>query len=491
MGKQAEDLGAPGFKVFSHGMHVIKTADGEEAPAKKQIRVIASSSVKDRHGDTMTEHCVRSMAKQAQGMTIFRNHQYRVPEDVFGTVQAARTKRLSALQAKQAGFLEKGSTSSEDVLLLELDVNLFENATNLETYAAVEDGITLGVSIGANLTDYEEDPDSDKQSWFPPLIINDVDLLEASIVGIPANPLSWVEGATKSVLVQKGVLGTRATRKDLENVLKAKEAPSQIDTDDTGFPKTDDVIADAEDALEGDPETNADPPADDPAAEEPEEPKSFDGPEEIVAHYQIKVEQGIMSRTDLDAVEDAIQGAIDFAKANGGSDVFEGVSAKELTQQVFANQPSSDEEENEPDEASGDPESDQEAPSSDPESADAGDEEVEKQAAAELEVLRESGVMQSITGLSDALGDALVKLARERRQVTVLQEQLAAETQRADQAHLAATQSFSLLKEVMGLPVGRKMTARDTVKTGLDRLKGGPYNAEVLRIIHGTEGVQE
>jgi NADH dehydrogenase/NADH:ubiquinone oxidoreductase subunit G len=65
-----------------------------------------------------------------------------------------------------------------------------------ETAEALEGGAQLGVSIGARIKDYEP---RDKNDPLGGWIINDVELKEASIVGMPANPRTWVHYATKAI----------------------------------------------------------------------------------------------------------------------------------------------------------------------------------------------------------------------------------------------------------------------------------------------------
>jgi len=136
----------PDFKIFSQDMEIVKAAD--QGDGFRRIRCIASSSVKDLHGDTMTEHCIRSMAKQATGLTIFLNHSYQIPEDVFGSVEAAKVKFEPV--------------DGERVAKLQLDVILDEGPRVDQTYRSIENGRRLGVSIGAYITDYDEDPEGEQ-----------------------------------------------------------------------------------------------------------------------------------------------------------------------------------------------------------------------------------------------------------------------------------------------------------------------------------------
>jgi HK97 family phage prohead protease len=173
----------PKFKIFTGALKAY------EQEGRKVLSCTASSSVEDLHGDTMTDECVRDMAAQAKvkNMTIFLNHKYAVPEDVFGSTIDTRTTSRSADETGKA--------------IWDLDLDMTVNEANpraINTYNALKDqGVKLGVSIGAMISEWEF---KDKEKgFFGGMTIKKVDLLEASIVGIPANPRSWVQNAVKAI----------------------------------------------------------------------------------------------------------------------------------------------------------------------------------------------------------------------------------------------------------------------------------------------------
>lgn len=161
---------AADFKVFS-GLLKAYEADG-----RKKISGVTSSTVKDLHGDVMELSALQSMERSAKNnMTIWLNHEYEVPKDIFG----------SALDAR---ITQRGSD------VWDLDIDIAVNETNpraLDTWAAINAGTKLGLSIGALLKDYTLEKDGS-------FVIRDVELLEASVVSIPANPRSWVQYAVKA-----------------------------------------------------------------------------------------------------------------------------------------------------------------------------------------------------------------------------------------------------------------------------------------------------
>lgn len=179
-------MSQPIFRIFTGAMTVFtKDVDGQQ---RKFIRAVASSSVKDLHGDEIMPEAIRDMAGQAKAsaMTIFLNHSYDVPEDVFGTCADA--------SAVARGF------DGDSQPIWDLDIEASVNDTNdraTRTWNALDSGVKLGVSIGAMIEDWEF-LDESKGFWGG-LRIKKLNLLEASIVGIPANPRSWVTGARKAI----------------------------------------------------------------------------------------------------------------------------------------------------------------------------------------------------------------------------------------------------------------------------------------------------
>ena len=242
----------PSFKIFSGTLKAYeKEVDGAN---RKYLSCTASSTVEDLHGDIMTDDCVMDMAPQAKNksMTIFLNHSYRWPEDVAGKTTDARViSRATDQDGKKIFDLD-----------LDFEVNE-ENERAVNTYNAIKNqGIKAGISIGAMISDWAfRDED---QGFWGGLEIKKVDLLEASIVGIPANQRSWVinglvalgapkaivnkalgkedpkpiEVATNSITIETKDLvidegGTAAdTNKAVDDA--APEGESPVDSDETG-----------------------------------------------------------------------------------------------------------------------------------------------------------------------------------------------------------------------------------------------------------------
>ena len=167
------------FKIHTGLLKAYRSPDG-----KKRLRTTASSSVKDLQGDTILPEAIKSAAEQARGnLTIFLNHEYKVPEDVLGSTEAAEV-------------LERG-LDAEGHPVYDLDLDILVNESNPRagaTFDAIEAGVKLGTSIGALIPKGGATKNKDGS-----YIIADLLLLEASIVGIPANPRSWVQYAVKAL----------------------------------------------------------------------------------------------------------------------------------------------------------------------------------------------------------------------------------------------------------------------------------------------------
>jgi len=166
-----------------------------EEDGRMVMEGIASSTIRDLHGDMMLLSALEDMERSANaGLTVFGNHSYNVPEDVYGQVRRA--------SIKQAGTVDENGDPIYD-LRFSIAIN-DENVRATQTFKATEKGSKLGISIGAMIP--EGGATRDKKSGA--LTISHVELLEASIVGIPANPRSWVDSAMKSFLPTKKTITT-------------------------------------------------------------------------------------------------------------------------------------------------------------------------------------------------------------------------------------------------------------------------------------------
>jgi phage head maturation protease len=170
------------FKFFVPMLKSSKSPDG-----KMRLSGIASSTVRDLHGDRMTESALADMERAARNnLTIFLNHEYKVPEDVAGSVETATIRR----DAEGTALLV-----FESIVINEV------NQRAVDAWTAIDNGTKLGLSIGAMIPDGGAKFDKKANGW----VIEHIELLETSLVGVPANPRSWVDYAVKALNARKNI----------------------------------------------------------------------------------------------------------------------------------------------------------------------------------------------------------------------------------------------------------------------------------------------
>lgn len=172
------------FKLYTTALKAYTADNGD-----MYVSGTTSSTIRDLQGDEMTTDALKSMADTAKkNMTIWLNHNYNVPEDLFGSVTDARiVKRVD-------------ETTGEQVYDLDIDIKVCpedENPEALRTYKAIKRGVRLGLSIGARVD--QASKKKDKTTGLETYVIERISLLESSVVGIPANQRSYLQSALKSL----------------------------------------------------------------------------------------------------------------------------------------------------------------------------------------------------------------------------------------------------------------------------------------------------
>ncbi len=176
------------FEIFSGATKAVEVKDDAGA-SHYYIEGTASSSVKDRMGDILDEQCQASMLAQSRGLTMWLNHSYKVPEDILGTCVESTLER--ATDPEQGECLD---------LLIRVEIDP-ENPRALKSWQHIQKGTKLAFSVGGYFTDAEivEDPDD---SWNWHYVVSGIELLEISLVGIPANPRAYTEELRAYVVAQ-------------------------------------------------------------------------------------------------------------------------------------------------------------------------------------------------------------------------------------------------------------------------------------------------
>lgn len=178
------DLNAPIFKMFAPTLIASRDSSG-----RRRIEGVGSSTIRDHHGDSFTLKAMQKMVHAAKGMTAFMNHGYEIPKDVFGKIEVAKLSKTDLIDKR----------TKEPIYDLRLGILVAEsNPLAVENFDLIDkDQINLGISIGAMIPDGGASLDKSPGGR---LLIDDVDPVEFSLVGIPANPRSFVDYAVKALV---------------------------------------------------------------------------------------------------------------------------------------------------------------------------------------------------------------------------------------------------------------------------------------------------
>lgn len=262
----ADTLPSAQFKMMTG---VLKAATGDDG--RKRVSGVASSTTKDLHGDSMSESAIMSMERQANdNLTIFLNHKYDVPEDVFGSVESAT--------AVQRGMDGDGNPNWD--LLMTIVVN-DDNPRAEKSFSHIEKGTKLGLSIGAMIPE----GGAERQKDTGALIINDLLLLETSVVSIPANPRSWIQNAVKAL--RKAMTEEQVEEEPAQDPTTTSNGETPTEAKDTAVEETaptTDVEAGTQPADQSDPEEAAEAiPAEDDAEQTEKAAEPVEDPDQDVS----------------------------------------------------------------------------------------------------------------------------------------------------------------------------------------------------------------
>jgi hypothetical protein len=170
----------PDFQIFTAGIESDRTI-------KNRVNMIGSSTQQDMQGDTMSLLALNDMTKAAENLTIWLNHDYSLPDSMFGSIVG------TPAIMHQDGIAD---------LHLAVDVEM-DNPAAARTKQYIDKGRRLGCSIGCMVTKYEVPTEEDGDDWQSKgIIVHGVYVVEYSVVGIPANQRSWVENAIRGVFTR-------------------------------------------------------------------------------------------------------------------------------------------------------------------------------------------------------------------------------------------------------------------------------------------------
>lgn len=180
--RDAKAAGLPVFKVLSDG--AIKAYKDESGV--RRFTITASSEVDDLVGDVFARKALDRLQSTAKGMTMFLNHSYNVPGDVFGAVEAAVVERKTVFNRVLGRDVECWCLTYDGIVT---EVN----PAAVQTHDMMMEGVvTLGASVSVLIVEKSKAASGGRR-------IEDALNLECSIVGLPCNPTSWVVSASKAL----------------------------------------------------------------------------------------------------------------------------------------------------------------------------------------------------------------------------------------------------------------------------------------------------
>lgn len=184
------------FQVFVPMLKAFETADG-----RKRLSGVASSTTRDLHGDVMEESALQDMERDANNnLTIFLNHKYDVPDDVAGSVIKAQVIRR--------GVDQDGEPNWDLDYEIEIDDSEGEDSRPVKAWKKIKSGRKLGLSIGAMIPP----GGALRNKKDGTLRVQHIQLLETSIVGIPANQRSWISLAKSAIETEEERIKREAGR---------------------------------------------------------------------------------------------------------------------------------------------------------------------------------------------------------------------------------------------------------------------------------------
>ena len=203
------------FKFYTNTLKTIKEDNTRYIVGK------ASSTSIDRDDDRMSEAALHTMKATAEAnLTIFTNHDYKVPDDLFGSCVEAK---VNAKKDEQPIVVksEDGETEIATFRPQELEVRIKVVSDEVNSAAgrickAIEEGVALGFSIGGEVKKVMKVLDETTQKVYN--LIDSIDLYEISIVGIPANADAMNLAIAKSLDSKK--IKVVDDKKEIEDILK-------------------------------------------------------------------------------------------------------------------------------------------------------------------------------------------------------------------------------------------------------------------------------
>lgn len=201
------------FQFVTNALQTMPAA--EDDGGRRRFRTVMSSTIKDRMNNEVRLSALEDLRDAFRaGRVIYRNHDYVVPDSIFGQSDYSEIIDSGQVDAKTG-------TPIWDVVVggWVLDTN----AKAVELADAIDAGIRVGASIGA----WPLDPKKNRDGG---LIIEHLDVIEGSIVGIPKNQRSLVQKAVDAMATWSAVLPVVEDEDEEES--PAEDAGETVETID-------------------------------------------------------------------------------------------------------------------------------------------------------------------------------------------------------------------------------------------------------------------
>jgi hypothetical protein len=172
------EINGPKFSIVTKAL-----SGGTDESGKRRFRATASSTITDYAGDEITLPALEKMAQKfRQGLTIFMDHDFKHVDSAFGLTD-------------DATIIQRG-VDGKGVPVWDLDISGVVNTPNPRA-VQLADSIDGGfVKLGASITAFVREHARKKQGG---MLISDLDVFEASVVGVPENQRSWAQKAALAI----------------------------------------------------------------------------------------------------------------------------------------------------------------------------------------------------------------------------------------------------------------------------------------------------
>lgn len=175
----SQDVVGPKFTIITKALAGAMSEDG-----RRRFKMTASSTIVDMAGDEIEMTALEKMAAQfREGRTIFMNHEWKNVDSAFGLTDSAE-------------IIQRGFDPKTNKPIFDLDIGGVVNTPNPRA-VQLADSIDGGfVKLGASVTAIVR---KHRRNAVGGMNVSDVEVIEASVVGVPENQRSWAQKAAVAI----------------------------------------------------------------------------------------------------------------------------------------------------------------------------------------------------------------------------------------------------------------------------------------------------